>query len=499
MMPSPNIQREMRRDLRRVTAALLVAFAAVALGAVFWGVLRADSLLARQDNARNVIRQQLIARGAIYDRAGEVLAISVPDARGVMQRRYPDDSVTGAVGYYSFTYGTAGIEAGYDNVLRGEGGRSDWQRALDRVLHRVQTGSDIRTTIDLDVQRAVAAAFGARSGAAIAVDVPSGRVLGMVSAPGYDPNMLDQRWDALTEDRATSPLLNRVTAGLYQPGGALQSVVLAAMLATNPELINSGADILNAPLADARDSVRADGLTLHCLDSAPQSGPLTLAEAYVHGCPAPFARAFDGPLTPERLWERFEVSGLLSAPDLPGFQTDAGPPAAALRSDMDTERLTAELVGQGALTVTPLQIVQFVAAIANRGNGVPLHLVSATREPGASAWQTVPAQPTRPALLRADVAAGLRLAMLQAAARSAYVQQAQVAQGPGSDRVVYGHAGLAYGGPDETPYAWFLGFLDLTEDDQTRAIAVVVVIEDEPDPGAAARVASAAFGAAVRE
>ncbi len=490
---------DMRQDLRRLTLVLLVLFGVVALSATFWGVIRADGLLARGDNARNVIREQRIMRGQIVDRDGAVLAYSEENAGGVMQRIYPEPDAAGAVGYYSFTYGTAGIEAAYDEFLRGEARRTEFEKVLDRVLHREQQGSAVRATIDSDVQRAVAAALNDRKGAATIVDVPSGAVLGMVSAPGYDPNRIDAQWDVLTQIPDGGPLLNRVTAGLYQPGGALQTVVLAGILSTSPELINSGADVLNAAIPEARAPVEVGGLVLRCLDGVPPVDTLTLADAYVYGCPAPFARAFEGPLTPARLWERFEVLGLLAPPDLPRFETAVAPTLSPLDQDTPEERLTAALVGQGALTVTPLHMLEVVAAIANRGNGVPLHMVDAVRPPGAVSWQPLAVPVQQPALMRADVAGALRLAMLQAAAQNPAVQQAQVQQGPGAARALYGHVALAYSGPDETPYAWFVGFVDLTEGDTFRAVAVVVVLEDESDPGAAARVARAAFESAIRQ
>jgi hypothetical protein len=274
-------------------------------------------------------------------------------------------------------------------------------------------------------------------------------------------------------------------------------VVLSAILGTYAELQNSGADILNADIADPRAPVTVDALTLRCLDGVPPIAPLTLAGSYVYACPAPFSRAFEGPLTPSGLWERFEVLGLLAPPDLPGFDTAAASDVAPLDADSPPERLTAALVGQGALTVTPLHMLAIAAAIANRGNGVPLHIVDAVRPPDAETWQPLAVPVEHPALLRADVASALRLAMLQAAARNPAVQQAQVTRGPGSLRALYGHAALAYSGPDETPYAWFLGFLDLTEGDDFRAVAVVTVLEDESDPGAAAQVAQAAFESAL--
>jgi peptidoglycan glycosyltransferase len=480
----------MTRELNRVTGAVLAAFLIVALGATFWGVVRADGLRAREDNGRNVIAEQSIRRGAIYDQDGNLLANSVETPDGIVRRVYPYPEAASAIGYYSFTYGSAGIEAAFDAELRGDAWRSAWDELVDSALHRAPRGGDILATIDLDTQRAITAEMGDRGGAAVVVEVPSGRVLAMVSQPGYDPNTLEINWERLTEDEATSPLLNRAAAGVYQPGGALQTVILGAILATQPDLSLTGAATLNAAVPGAREPVRADDLTLACLPGAPER-PLTLAEAYSYGCPAPFAFALDGTLTPERVWQRFGALGLLDAPALLGFETAIGAPPAPLTSATPPETLRSALVGQGDLTVTPLQMVQIVAAIAIGGNAVPLHLVDATRPPGSDRWQVVDIPSLQPALLRADVAATIQLAMAQAAARSPYVRQA--ARG---DLVLYGHSALAFAGPEKTPYAWFVGFGERADG---TAVAVVVVIEDEADPGAAARVAGAAFEALTTE
>jgi peptidoglycan glycosyltransferase len=482
------------RELNRVTAAVLAAFLVIALSAAFWAVIQGDSLLARSDNARNVIEEQRIRRGAIIDRDGERLAYSVENPDGTARRVYPYPVAAGAVGYYSFTYGTAGIEAAYDDQLRGDPWHDDWQAFVDHTLHRAQQGGDVRTTLDLDVQQAAAAALGHQSGAVIVVEVPSGRVLAMVSQPGYDPNQIDTDWDLLTQDEATSPLLNRVTMGLYQPGGALETVILSAILATNPDLKTSGEAILNAEAPDARAPVQVNGLTLTCLDGVPEEGTLTLAEAYVYGCPAPFANATRGALTPDQVWDRLDLLGLLDAPTLVGFETAASRRRWRLTVTTPPDVLAAALVGQGDLAITPLHMAQVVAAVANRGNAVPFYLVDAIRAPDAKTWQPVKIPAEQPAVLRADVAAVLRLAMLHAAAQSPYVSRARR-----GDLVLYGHSAVAYGGSPTTPYAWFLGFVDQTEGDIMAAIVAVVVVENESDPGVAAHVAGEAFAAAAQD
>ncbi len=481
----------MTRELTRVTVVVLVAFLVIGLSAAFWVVIQADSLLAREDNARNVIEEQRILRGTIVDRNGERLAYTVENEDGTARRVYPYPEAAGAVGYYSFTYGTAGIEAAYDAQLRGDLWRDEWGAFVDHTLHRAARGGDVRTTLDLGVQQAAAEALGDRRGAVIVVEVPSGRVLAMVSQPGYDPNQLDQNWEKLTKDDQTTPLLNRVTAGLYQPGGALETVVLSAMLGMNPDLTLSSEVILNSEAPNARDPVEVNGLTLGCLDGVPEQRPLTLAEAYVFACPAPFADATSGSLTPETIWERLDLLGLLTAPELDGFETAASGRSPRWTSRTPSEVLRAALVGQGDLTVTPLHMAQVIAVVANRGNKVPFYLVDAIRPPGATSWQLVKTPIDQPAVLRVDVAAALRLAMLQSAAQGPSVSRARR-----GGLVLYGHSAIAYGGPEATPYVWFTGFVDQTEGDQMAAIVAVIVIEDEHDPGEAADVAGAAFAAA---
>lgn len=480
----------MTRELKWVTLVALIGFGAVVLGSAFWAVVQADSLLARSDNARNVIAEQRIRRGAILDRDGEQLAYTEVTERGLARRVYPYPQAVAPVGYYSVTYGTAGIEAAFDTQLRGADRASEWQDFVNDLLHRAPQGSDVRSTVDLDVQIAAAQALGSRSGAVIVAHVPSGRVLAMVSQPNYDPNRLDVDWATLTRDEQTSPLLNRVTAGQYQPGGALQTVVLAAMLAGSPDLQQQGGYMLNSEVPEATTSVQVNGLQLTCLPGTP-AHPLTLAESYLFGCPAAFARAPESGLTPGNLWERFEMLGLLASPVLTGFATGTVNPPPLLHDETPDEELVAALTGQGDLTVTPLQMVQVMAAIANQGNAVPLHLVDAVRAPGSSDWVPLELPARRPALLRADVASAVRLTMLQAAAQSPYVSQART-----GDLVVYGHSALAYGGPQATPYVWFTGFADVTDGEEAEAVVVVVVIESEDDPALAAQVAGAALATA---
>jgi len=213
------------RLMMRAGAALI---AALGLAAGYWGIVRAGALLARPDNPRSVEAEQATLRGPVYARDGKLLAYSscadgpltCTSARPIYLRRYPHPEAAPAIGYYSLRYGAGGLEAFADATLRGQ--RTWW----DHLLHRPRIGAGITSSLDLIWQaragqalRAGAAHTTAR-GAAVVLDWRSGEVLALASAPSFDPNQLEQDWDALRADPG-APLVNRATQGLYQPGPLL--------------------------------------------------------------------------------------------------------------------------------------------------------------------------------------------------------------------------------------------------------------------------------------
>ncbi len=485
----------MTKELNRVTLVILAVFLLIALSSTYWAVIQADSMLARPDNLRRIIQEQRIQRGTIFDRNGVGLAYSSVSDSGATQRIYPYPETVGAVGYYSFRYGTAGLEGAFDAELRGDAFRTDWQIFTDRALHRTARGGDVRSTLDLDVQSAATEAMGQARGAVIVAEVPSGRILAMVSRPSYNPNNVSRAWKWLRANKTQTPLLNRAMAGLYQPGGALQTIMLAAILSTYPDLTTTAPGVLDQEAPDAQNPVQVNSLALSCLDGTPE-GTLTLLEAYIYGCPQPFVDALGSLIAPDTLLERFGVLGLLDPPRLAHFETIAGERPEPLTNTMPADKLAAVATGQDHLTVTPLQMMEIVAAVANGGNAVPLHLADSVRAPGEHGWQPLEDESVQPALLRTDIAQVLQNAMRQAAEISPCVRRA--AQ---DNLVLYGHCAIAYGGPasQATPYAWFIGFAKAPGEDASNAVAVVVVLENESDPGAAADVAGAALAAGIQQ
>jgi peptidoglycan glycosyltransferase len=236
----------MAANIRCLAQSILIGFVLVAAGLLYWQVVRAPELAARDDNPRLVQAELRVQRGRLLDRRGQVLAYSEPLTGSVFQRRYPQPAAVHAVGYYSLRYGAGGAEAAFDTTLRGQ------LLPLDRLLHRPQVGSDVALSLDLAAQRAADGGLGERRGAVVVLDIASGETLVLISHPGYDPNRLDDDWDALSADPA-APLLNRAAQGVYPLGDLARLVGLAGLLSagitTPPDPLSAPLDAMLAPLS----------------------------------------------------------------------------------------------------------------------------------------------------------------------------------------------------------------------------------------------------------
>ena len=474
--------RSASRSLNALTLSILVAFAVVAVGQVYWSTFASDGLLGQPYNPRLVEAERAILRGTIVDRTGAILARSVnigisPGSKPVVRRIYPHRVAEPAIGYYSLIYGVGGIEAAFDSQLRGESGRDTLQNDLDTLFHRVQVGSDLRLTLDIRLQTAIVEALNKRQGAVIVLDVPSGAVLAMVSEPSFDPNTLNETYPTLREADA-SPLLNRVTQGLYQPGGALETVILAALLANKTDP--------TAAISNATHSVALNGLTLVCAQEGPA---ITLNDAYAQACPQPFAGAIGQGPGAAAIQHAIETFGLLKPPTLIDFKSNSDLSITPLDQLTDAQQQIAEATGQGKLTVTPIQMALVAATIANHGNSIQVHLADAIRPPNTSDWQGLALQDIQQAVVTHDVADQVSAAMLQAVTSGA----AQAAGRAGLD--IRGHASLAYTGPGMAKAAWFIGFVNLPGN---HSLAVATVIQDAPDSASAADVGGIALADAAK-
>ncbi len=426
-LPSSNRIPPLRRNMRGLGAGLLALLVMSALGTGYWAVLRADALRAYPTNPHRILAELRIQRGRILDRRGIVLADINVNERGYVQRTYPVPEAAPVVGYATLEYGNDGMEAACDTVLRGDGERTSWQAALEQLLHRSQQGRPIRLTLDARLQQQAQTLLEGRTGAIILVDSHTGAILALASAPTYDPALVVANWNTLRNDPA-APLLNRATQAPVQPGGALQSIIAAAVL-------ESGARPPQNPSAPAM----WNGYTLTCRET-PEAA--TWESVLAATCPTPFAA-----VGRERglawLAEHFTQWGLTAAPqlELPTITAAWDP----MRADPVLEAL-----GQGELLVTPAQMAGVAATVANDGVRPPLHLLE-TAQVGCAAAAT------------AEVP-------VISAATARRLREAWPRWGEAS-----GHLSSALAGPERT-LIWFLGINAAP----LPRFAVVVLLENAP-------------------
>jgi len=339
-------------SIRSTSLVLIMMLLALALIAGYWQLVRGPTLAARDDNPRHVLAERQVPRGAILDRNGQPLAISQNSPDGYI-RSYPERAAEPVAGYYSLRYGVGGVEAAFDDVLRGTAGQTRLDVLTNDLLHRIPPGRLVRLTLDLSVQRVADAALGDHVGAVVVLSSPAGEVIALASHPTFDPATLDEEWDQL-RIAPSSPLLNRATQGSYQPGAAFQTVVLA-------EALSRGWAHMTETVSAPDALVTVGDTALRC--AASPAGE-TLAAAFAAGCPAPFARLMD----------RFEAAALEGA--IRRWKLDTAPVelglpvhVAILGPDWmtSTQAIRDMLVGQGALTVSPLQMAMVMGAIANDG------------------------------------------------------------------------------------------------------------------------------------
>ncbi|MFW6135902.1 MAG: FtsW/RodA/SpoVE family cell cycle protein [Chloroflexota bacterium] len=434
------------RPILHLAGAIGLALVVLAIVCGYWTVVRADWLGAREDDPRRVIYERRIVRGRVLDRVGRTLAGASVGASGEVTRTYPVPEAAPVLGFASLRYGTGGIEAAFDEVLRGETGRSAWEESWADLLHRAPQGRDVQLTLDAELQQLARKALGEAMGAAVLLDAQEGDVLAMASAPTFDPARLGDQWEELREDPA-APLVNRATQGLYQPGSALQTVIVAEAL--HQGLVDGLADDVDGDMAR---EVRLDGSSVSC--AMPPEEASTLGDAYGAACPAPVG-ALGRRLGPDGVAEAVERWRLTRPPSLT-ISTDA--------ADWDRETISStrdEAMGQGALVVSPLQMALTAATLANDGT-MPAPRLTLRIQDADRAW-------------RETTAAGEAFGILAPSEARELVAAWRRWGG------VPGYWGLAVAGGGE-PHAWFLG---VTPPGSQRRYAVAVLLEHAADPARA--------------
>jgi penicillin-binding protein 2 len=279
--------------------------------------------------------------------------------------------------------GQAGIEAEYDRFLRGRNGAArlevDALGNLTNTLKRQQPvqGSQLRLSLDLDIQRAAqqALASGTGRGAFAVMDVNNGEVLALGSQPSFDPNIFtkplsQKRLDALSSEDLGKPLFNRAIQGGYPTGSTFKLVTATAALESGHITPDT---VLNDP-----GSLTVGGVTFENAGKVAH-GALALRPALTVSSDVFFyqlGQYMNEKGMPLQKWARRLGIGRKTGIDLPA-EEPGRLPTPRWRDRWYKQGLTDRpwsvgdninlSVGQGDLLSNPLQMAVAYAAIANGG------------------------------------------------------------------------------------------------------------------------------------
>ncbi|MEA2499789.1 MAG: penicillin-binding protein, partial [Actinomycetota bacterium] len=217
----------------------------------------------------------------------------------------------------------------------------------DRPLRTVglvhgRPGKDVTTTLDIDIQRAAAAAYGGTVGGAVVLRPQTGDVLAVVSSAELDPN------NYVGVD--VSPF-NRALSGLYPPGSSFKVVTSAAALDSGE--VTAGTQ-LTGP---------AEYKGVRNFESE-QFATLDFASALQHSVNTAFAQVAEK-IGAKRLTRYAESFGFNAAPEMPLHAATSSFPMPADEGD-----LLWSSVGQAQVLATPLQMASIAATVANGGRHV---------------------------------------------------------------------------------------------------------------------------------
>ena len=183
----------MNKYLRQLFTAVVALFVILGLSSTIIMAVRANALNNDPRNARSLYHQLGAYRGAILASDGTVMAKSEPvnDAFKYL-RTYSNGPLYAPVtGFFSINQtADRGLEASRSMLLNGEADSLIWQRAKAMLTGTTNQGASIETSIDPKLQQVAYDQLGTRDGAAVAIEVNTGRILAMVSTPSYDPNKL---------------------------------------------------------------------------------------------------------------------------------------------------------------------------------------------------------------------------------------------------------------------------------------------------------------------
>jgi penicillin-binding protein 2 len=305
-------------------------------------------------------------------------------------------------------------------------------------------GAPLRTTIDINLQRAADEILGGIVGGVVIMDPGTGEILALVSEPAYDPNLFSpggvdpEGWRAILEDE-DHPLLDRPVQNAYIPGSTYK--IISGLAAAEFGLTNR--------TWQCNGSLEVGNRVFRCWNRGGH-GTVNFSEAIANSCDVAFYQMGEE-LGHDMIADMSRKLGLgsLLGIDLPDECTGLIPDDAWKRARFgDDERwflgdTMNMVIGQGFVQMSILQIARSTAVLANSGNLVTPH-VNRLLTPAPSMIERIDVSESSIDAVRQ----GMRLCVTTGTGRSCSKNWIEIA----------GKTGTADDPPREDPHSWFTSF-----------------------------------------
>ncbi|MDO4269012.1 MAG: penicillin-binding transpeptidase domain-containing protein [Eubacteriales bacterium] len=421
--------------------------------------VKSETVINNSYNARLDSFSDRILRGKILSSDGRVLAETVVGEDGTETRSYPYGALFAHVVGYS-DHGKTGIESLANFYLL-----SSHVNLVERTVNELSdvknVGDNVVTTLDPDLQQAASDALGDRKGAVVVMEPDTGKILAMVSRPGYDPNHLGEEWESLISgDNTQAQLLNRATQGVYPPGSTFKIVTALEYMRENP-------DTWREFSFDCDGSYEYGDYTISCYHGSAH-GHQNLEQAFANSCNGAFASLG---LKLDLKGMRDMTGRLLFNRELPLALAYSKSSYAMGEGASDWERLQTA-IGQGNTQITPMHSAMITSAIANGGILMRPYVID--RVENAAGEETKKFLPSSSGELlspaEAETMAGMMRQVVTEGTASALRTDAYAAAGK---------TGSAEFETGKESHAWFTGFAP-AEDPK---LVVTVLVEEAGSGG----------------
>jgi len=451
------------RELKRVSIVVMLMFVALLTSTTIIQVFQADSLTADARNTRTLYDGYSVERGAILV-AGNPIAQSMPVADDYkFQRTYSNGPLYAPItGFMPINGSPTGLEHALNGELSGTSNAQFFDKINSLITGQNAKGASVEVTIDPALQQAAWDALGDLTGSVVVTEPKTGRILAMVSKPGYDPNLLTvhdnqkvtDSYESLVSDD-TNPLIDRAINALNPPGSVFKLVVVTAALESGkftPESTFPNPGTFQLP-GSSSIVINSGGGTCGGGDT------VTIATALRLSCNIPMAE----------LGLQLGDKAIRDTAEKFGFNTDYSIPLNVSQSsyplELDDAQLALSAFGQTSVRATPLQMAMVSATIANGGVEMAPNLIDQILAPNLSPLQSFEPR-TLKRVMSAETAATITQMMVNGvqdgAASNARIDGVNVA----------GKTGTAENAADDPYTLWFTGFAPA--EDPKYAISVLV-------------------------